>query len=151
MIKFLLGLCVMMWSAVVWAESLNVPIGTTDLTQNNIKIRLTRTHVPNITAHGYDTFLLEVFRDNKWHQIPVENFNTMEGADCMVQDFDFYTNPFRIVRKKREFGNSWMDVQPITITIYELTAAGELAQIRTQTLSSACDVRETNLTEWIKP
>ncbi len=95
--------------------------------------------------------MLEILRDNKWQKIPVDNFNTMEGADCMAQDFDFYTTPFRIVRKRCAFGEAWMDVQPITITIYELTAAGELAQIRTQTLSSACDVRETNLTEWIKP
>lgn len=141
MMKFLLGLCVIMWSAVVWAEPLNVPIGTTDLTQNNIKIRITRIHSPNITAHGYDTFLLEVFRDNKWHQIPVENFNTMEGADCMVQDFDFYTNPFRIVRKKRDFGDSWMDVRPITLTLYELTPMGELLTIKEDTLPPACDVK----------
>ena len=146
MIKFLLGLCVMMWSAVVWAESLNVPIGTTDLTQNNIKIRITRIHSPNITAHGYDTFLLEVFRDNKWHQIPVENFNTMEGADCMVQDFDFYTNPFRIVRKKRDFGDSWMDVQPITLTLYELTPMGELLTIKEDTFPPACDIKGIDTT-----
>lgn len=112
------------------------------MTQNNIKIRITRTHSPNITAHGYDTFLLEIFRDNKWHQIPVENFNTMEGADCMVQDFDFYTNPFRIVRKKRDFGDSWMDVQPITLTLYELTPMGELLTIKEDTFPPACDVNK---------
>lgn len=88
--------------------------------------------------------MLEILRDNKWHQIPVENFNTMEGADCMVQDFDFYTNPFRIVRKKREFGNSWMDVQPITITIYELTDEGKLIKTGEYIHSSACDVRDIN-------
>ena len=41
--------------------------------------------------------MLEILRDNKWQKIPVGNFNTMEGADCMAQDFDFYTTPFRIV------------------------------------------------------
>ncbi len=141
----------MIWAVVVYAKPLEVPVGITELRQNNIKIRLTHTRIPNITAHGYDIFMLEILRDNEWQKIPVKNFNTMEEADCFVQDFDFYTNPFRIVRKRRAFGEAWMDVQPITITIYELTAAGELAQIRTQTLSSACDVRETNLTEWIKP
>lgn len=141
MIKFLLGLCVIIWSAVAQAEPLNVPIGITDLVQNNIKMRITRTHIPNITAHQYDTFSLEFFRDNKWHQIPMENFNTIEGADCVVQDFDFYTNPFRIVRKKRDFGNSWLDIQPITVTLYELTPIGELIQIKEYTLPPACDVR----------
>ena len=139
--KFLLGLCVMMWSAVVWAEPLNVPVGITDLAQNNIKMRITRTHIPNMTAHQYDTFSLAVFRDNKWHKIPMANFNTMEGADCTVQDFDFYTNPFRIVRKKRDFGDSWADIRPITLTLYELTPTGKLIQTKEYTLPPACDVR----------
>ncbi|MBO7258099.1 MAG: hypothetical protein J6V11_04075, partial [Alphaproteobacteria bacterium] len=68
--------------------------------------------------------------------------NTMEGADCMAQDFDFYTNPFRIVRKKREFGNSWMDVQPITLTLYELTPTGELVKVKEDALPPACDVNK---------
>lgn len=144
--KFLLGLCVMIWSAGVWAESLNVPIGITDLEQNNIKMRIIRTHIPNITAHGYDTFSLELFRDNKWHQIPVENFNTMEGADCTVQDFDFYTNPFRVVRKKRDFGETWMDIRPITLTLYELTPTGELVKTKERTLPPACDVKGIDTT-----
>ena len=98
-------------------------------------------YIPNIIAHGYDTFSLKVFLDNKWHQIPVENFNTMEGADCTVQDFDFYTNPFRIVRKKRDFGNSEMAVQPITLTLYELTPTGELVQTKELSLALVCDVK----------
>lgn len=141
MIKFILGLCVILWSAAVWAEPLNVSVGTTDLEQNNIKIRITCTHISNITAHQYDAFSLEIFWYNKWHKIPVEKFNTMEGADCMVQDFDFYTNPFRIVRKKRDFGNSWMDARPIALTVYELTSMGKLVKTKEYTLPPACDVK----------
>ena len=64
----------------------------------------------------------------------------------MVQDFDFYTNPFRIVRKKRDFGDSWMDVRPITLTLYELTPMGELLTIKEDTLPPACNVKGIDTT-----
>ena len=144
MIKIALGICIVMWSIGVGAEPLNVPIGVTELSENDTKIRLTRTHIPNITAHRYDIFMLEILRDNKWQKIPVDNFNTMEGADCFVQDFDFYTNPFRIVQKRRAFGEAWMDVQPITITIYELTDEGKLIKTGEHIYPPACDVRDIN-------
>lgn len=108
------------------------------LKTDDAKIQIIKKRVPAETAHAYDVFELMV--NNR--PIILPDFYTIEGADCFVQDFDFYINPFRIVRKKRDFGDTWADAKPATITEYGLNVSGDLIVSKTYLHKPVCDVRE---------
>lgn len=134
----MLFLMVLLISCPIWANKINMVYGVNKIDVDAIQIAVTRTRVPAETAHGYDVFELTV--NNR--PIILPDFYTIEGADCFVQDFDFYTNPFRIVRKTRDFGDTWADTKPATITEYGLNTKGDLMVLKTSTHAPVCDVRE---------
>ena len=136
--KLLLLLIGFLISSETRGNELTLAYGINRINDSVAYIQIEKTRMPSMNAHGYDVFNLTV----NGELIALDDFRTWEGADCFVQDFDFYSAPFRIIRKTRVFGNNWADTQPATLTFYALDSKNNLIVIDKREHAPICDVRK---------
>lgn len=86
----------------------------------------------NFNAHSFDLASLYITVNGQWEAVTVfdadkerDQLTSSGGADCVLHDFRLSQKspqkPFRLIVADREFGNSFVDVQPVVFRIYSLT------------------------------
>jgi hypothetical protein len=121
-------------------------------------------HRENFNAHSFDVATLYVRVGREWQIVPLfgaaqeqgeqDLLTASGGADCVLHDFRFFRRtphaPLELVVAERDYGQSFVDVRPVTFRSYALIRnvdeqAGDPAwrfQLRatTESAKSYCDV-----------
>ena len=85
----------------------------------------------NYNAHSFDVATLYVRVDRQWELVPVfdadkeqTTLTSSGGADCLLHDFRFFRRrpraPLELVVADRDYGDSFVDVRPVTFRLYAL-------------------------------
>jgi len=88
-------------------------------------------HRENFNAHSFDVASLYVRVDDRWEIVPFfdadkeqDQLTTSGGADCVLHDFRLVRQgahrPLGLVVADRDYGDSFVDVRPVTFRSYEL-------------------------------
>jgi len=86
----------------------------------------------NFNAHSFDVVSLYVRVDRRWEIVPFfdagkeqDQLTSSGGADCLLHDFRFFRRkphaPLELVVADRDYGDSFVDVRPVTFRRYALT------------------------------
>lgn len=126
------------------AEEVDLKYGQNQFVSGGVLFEVNKRRIEDkMTAHGYDSFEVKVNIGGEWVDLTLDNFRTIEGADCFVQDFIFHKDPFKIIRREREFGDSWIDAKPTFIITYGFDKEEKkLIQVNYTKHNTACDVRK---------
>ena len=122
----------------------------------------------NGNAHSFDKYLISILQKDgygnpQFIEVPLGesakySIRSYEGADCILTDYKFEIDNnkrLKVTKFARDFGKSFFDKQPVTITTYllkyaheeyELVTPGQpnfyLKQVsETKTKQNYCDVR----------
>lgn len=86
----------------------------------------------NFNAHSFDVISLYVRIEQRWEIVPffdagkeLDQLTSSGGADCLLHDFRFFRRkphaPLELVIADRDYGDSFVDVRPVTFRRYALT------------------------------
>jgi hypothetical protein len=85
----------------------------------------------NFNAHSFDVTSLFVRLGDQWEVVPFfdagkeqDSLTSSGGADCLLHDFRLIRHnqhsPFTLVLADRDYGDSFVSVQPVTFRVYQL-------------------------------
>ena len=113
-----------------------------DINKDNKPDRITKTFYETGNAHSYYEYKIELKQNGKFVDITPDNFRTINGADCDLQQIQFIFKPqFRIVLISRNMGETWLDAMPAQKQVFQISD-DKLQITETKTLRKICDVKE---------
>ena len=113
-----------------------------DVNKDNKPDRITKTFVETGNAHSYYEYKIELNQNGKFVDITPENFRTVNGADCDLQQIQFVFKPkFKVVLISRELGDTWNDTTAAQKQTFQISE-NKLQKTETKTLRKVCDVKE---------
>ena len=113
-----------------------------DINNDNNLDRITKTFFDNGNAHSYYEYKIELNKNGKYIDITPDNFRTVNGADCDLQQIKFVFKPqFKIIVIGREMGDTWIEPTIATKRVYSLSNE-KLKVSKDTTLRAICDVKE---------
>ena len=113
-----------------------------DINQDNKPDRITKTFTETGNAHSYYEYKIELNQNGKFVDITPENFRTVNGADCDLQQIQFVFKPkFKVILISRELGDTWNDTTTAQKQTFQISE-NKLQKTETKNLRKVCDVRE---------
>jgi len=113
-----------------------------DINNDNALDRITKTFFDNGNAHSYYEYKIELNKNGNYVDITPDNFRTVNGADCDLQQIKFVFKPqFQIIVIGREMGETWVEPTIATKHVYSL-ANEKLKVSKGKALRAICDVKE---------
>lgn len=113
-----------------------------DINKDDVKDRITKIYYETGNAHAYNEYKIELNMDGKFVDITPENFRTVNGADCDLQQIQFVFKPnFRVILISRNLGETW-DTETIAIKKVFKISDNKLKLSDEKTLHKVCDVKE---------
>lgn len=106
--------------------------------------KITRTRIENGTDHYSDKYTIELRNGpiNEFRDITPPDFETIVGAECALQKFQFVFRPtFRVIKISRPWRQSWITPTLATKTIYSLNA-DQLQESSRDPIKEICDVTD---------
>ena len=90
----------------------------------------------NFNAHSFDVISLYIRVDHQLEIVPLfdagkeqDQLTSSGGADCLLHDFRFFRRkphaPLELVVAERDYGDSFVDVRPVTFRRYTLNRNGD--------------------------
>ena len=113
-----------------------------DINQDEKLDRITKTFFETGNAHSYYEYKIELKQKDKFVDITPENFRTVNGADCDLQQIQFVFKPrFSVTLISRDMGKTWLDATPAKKQVFQISD-DKLQVVETKTLRKVCDVKE---------
>ena len=113
-----------------------------DINKDNKPDRITKTFIETGNAHSYYEYKIELNQNGKFVDITPENFRTVNGADCDLQQIQFVFKPkFKVILISREIGDTWNDTTVAQKQTFQISE-NKLQKTETKTLRKVCDVKE---------
>ena len=103
--------------------------------------RITKSLIETGNSHNFIEYKIELNKYESYVDLTLENFRTIQGADCDLQRFKFSFDPFRITKISRPFKDTWNTETMATKTVY-IIQNNELVEYSKTDLKYICDVRE---------
>lgn len=120
----------------------SIKIFQTDINNDGISDRITKTHHESGTAHFWDEYKIELNQNGKYKNITPNGFRTTVGAECALQQLQFVFSPrFQVIKISRPWRDSWDSPSMATRTIYTIKD-NKLVAGKPEQLQSVCDVTE---------
>lgn len=124
-------------------------IGTTkietflyDINTDGKKDKITRIHHENGTAHFWDEYTIEINENDRFRSIELDDFRTINGAECTLQKLKFIFKPtFQVIKISRPWVKSWNTPSIATKTTYELKN-NQMIVVDKKQMANVCDVTE---------
>ena len=113
-----------------------------DINNDKKNDRITKTFVETGNAHSYYEYKIELKQNGEFVDITPENFRTVNGADCDLQQIQFVFKPqFKVILISRDMGENWIEPKRATRQIFKLNQDKiELSNVKM--LQPVCDVKE---------
>ena len=113
-----------------------------DINKDGNKDRITKTFTDTGNAHAYYEYKIELNDNGKFVDITPENFRTVNGADCDLQQIQFVFKPsFKVILISRDMGDTWDDETMANKQTFKLSGNKIVAGDK-KTLRPVCDVKE---------
>ena len=117
-----------------------ITIYNVDINSDGIPDKITKTYNDTGNAHSYYQYKIELNQNGQFQDITPDDFRTVQGADCVLQQIQFSFSPeFQINKISRPWQDSWDTPTIATQTIYNLVSE-KLRPTRQEKLKSVCDV-----------
>ena len=113
-----------------------------DINNDKALDRITKFFFENGNAHSYYEYKIELNKNGNYVDITPENFRTVNGADCDLQQIKFVFKPkFKVIMIYREMGETW--INPTMAYRQVLFMSGDKIQkSESKKLREICDVKE---------
>ena len=113
-----------------------------DINSDKKPDRITKSLIETGNAHSYYEYKIELNVDGKFVDITPENFRTVNGADCDLQQIQFVFQPqFKIVFISRYMGDTWDTPTAANKKVFKFSGdklqSGDVKKTR-----PVCDVKE---------
>jgi hypothetical protein len=113
-----------------------------DINNDGKKDRIIRTFTETGNAHAYYEYNIELNINGKFVDITPENFRTINGADCDLQQIQFVFKPtFKVILISRDFGETWDSETMAKKQVFKISD-NKLISGKVQNLRPVCDVKE---------
>lgn len=114
-----------------------------DIDKNGTLDKITKTFIETGNAHSYYEYTIEIKKDNDYINITPDNFNTINGAECDLQQIQFTFVPqFMVKLIHRELGEeSWNQPTTAKQKTFILNDTNWKTYAETE-LRPVCDVKE---------
>ncbi len=113
-----------------------------DINNDNETDRITKIFFETGNAHSYYEYKIELKQNGKFVDITPENFRTVSGADCDLQQIQFVFKPqFKVILISRDMGETWVDPTVAKKQVFKFVE-NTLQEKETKTLRKVCDVKE---------
>lgn len=113
-----------------------------DINKDDKPDKITKTFFENGNAHSYFEYKIELNKNGSYIDITPQNFRTINGTDCDLQQIQFSFNPlFHAVMIYREMGDNWNQPMPAKKRVYSLYN-DNLKISDSQPSRPICDVKE---------
>ncbi len=113
-----------------------------DINNDNETDRITKIFFETGNAHSYYEYKIELKQNGKFVDITPENFRTVSGADCDLQQIQFVFKPqFKVILISRDMGETWVDPTVAKKQVFKFVE-NALQEKETKTLRKICDVKE---------
>ena len=114
----------------------------TDINEDKIKDRITKTLVETGNSHSYYEYKIELNQNGEFVNITPANFRTINGTDCDLQQIQFVFKPqFKVILISRDMGETWVDPTVAKKQVFKFVE-NTLQEKETKTLRKVCDVKE---------
>ena len=113
-----------------------------DINNDNNLDRITKTFFDNGNAHSYYEYKIELNKNGKYIDITPDNFRTVNGADCDLQQIKFVFKPkFKVIMIYREMGDTWVEPTLAKSKTFVINDDDMVAS-KEKNLRTVCDVKE---------
>lgn len=113
-----------------------------NINNDNETDRITKIFFETGNAHSYYEYKIELKQNGKFVDITPENFRTVSGADCDLQQIQFVFKPqFKVILISRDMGETWVDPTVAKKQVFKFVE-NTLQEKETKTLRKVCDVKE---------
>ena len=113
-----------------------------DINNDKVPDRITKSFFDNGNAHSYYEYKIELNQDGRYIDITPDNFRTVNGADCDLQQVKFVFKPkFKVIMIYRDMGDTWVDATMAKKRVFSLVG-NKLKASADETLRKVCDVKE---------
>jgi len=112
-----------------------------DINSDGLPDRITKSLIETGNSHNFIEYKIELNKYESYVDLILENFRTIQGADCDLQRFKFSFDPFRITKISRPFKDTWNTETMATKTVY-IIQNNELVEYSKTDLKYICDVIE---------
>lgn len=113
-----------------------------DINKDGTPDKITKTFVETGNAHSYYEYTIEVKTGDKYIDITPDNFTTINGEPCDLQQIQFSFIPqFRAKLVYRELGDSWLEPTVAKQKTFVLKNNNWKTYAETE-LRPVCDVKE---------
>lgn len=112
----------------VFAEVIHISYGANliDIDNDGRNDLIVRTRGETLNAHSFDRYIISYQNDKDvFYEVALEDtfryeFVTHEGADCKLRYYMFEKDEqgLKLTQLEREFGESYADTKPVTVTTY---------------------------------
>ena len=113
-----------------------------DINNDKEPDRITKSFFDNGNAHSYYEYKIELNKNGRYVDITPDNFRTVNGADCDLQQIKFVFKPkFKVIMIYREMGDTWVDATMAKKRVFSFVE-NKLKAGSDEKLRKVCDVKE---------
>ena len=112
-----------------------------DINSDGLPDKIIKSLIETGNSHNFTEYKIEISKDGSYIDLTLDNFRTIQGADCDLQRFKFSFNPFRITKISRSFKDTWNTETMATKIVY-IIQNNELVEYSKNDLKYICDVGE---------